>query len=309
MDAMKKHIQNSRWVVFWIVLMAACAPPPKRSPGIGPFVQSLKREMREQINRDRAQYGLPPVAYDELAAEMGDQHCREMLTEGYVSHWGRSGAKPYYRYAQMGGNDHLAENISFSKFSSSDPTAHINVRQTILKDHKKMLAEQAPNDGHRRTILNPNHTHVGIGLAFDPHRAVMAQEFLSRYIRFDPSPPRKARLKDRVELSGSVLDAGHKLRSITVLYEPLPAPISVEALNNTGGYALPEERYDLLPKLDGGSLYEDGTKGDIVIEGRTFRSPIPFFKDEEGIYTVVVWIYDEEGQPVPASNVSIRVNR
>lgn len=306
---MKKRIPNSRWIVFCIVLMAACAPPPKRSSGINAFVRSLKGEMVKEINRDRAQHGLPPVAHDDLAAMMGDQHSREMLAEGYVSHWDRSGTKPYDRYAQMGGNDFLAENISFSKFSSSDPTAHINVLRTILEDHKKMLAEQPPNDGHRRTILNPYHTHVGIGLAFDPHRVVMAQEFLSRYIRFDPSPPRKARLKDRIEVAGSVLDAGHKLRSITVLYEPLPAPMSVETLNNTDAYTLPEERYDLLPKLDGDSLYEDGTKGDIVIEGRTFLSPIPFFKGEEGIYTVVVWIYDEKRQPIPASSISIRASR
>ncbi len=306
---MKKSTPNGRWIILWIVLTAACAPPSRKAPGIDPFVQSLKKEMVEQINRDRAQYGLPPVTYDELAAGMGDQHCREMLAEGYLSHWDRSGAKPYYQYAQMGGNDFLAENISFSKFSSSDPTAHINVRRTILKDHKKMLAEQAPNDGHRRTILNPNHTHVGIGLAFDPHRVVMAQEFQSRYIRFAPSPPRKAKLKDRIEVSGSVLDAAHKLRSITVLYEPQPVSMSVEKLNKTDAYTLPEERYDLLPKLDGDSLYEDGTKGAIVIKGRTFRSPIPFFKDEEGIYTVVVWIYDGKGQPIPASNVSIRVTR
>ncbi|MFH1007384.1 MAG: CAP domain-containing protein [Candidatus Latescibacterota bacterium] len=306
---MKKPIRNGHWIAFAFVLMAACAPTPRRTPGIAPFVQSLKREMREQINRDRAQYGLPPVAYDGLAAEMGDQHCREMLEEGYVSHWNLSGAKPYARYAQMGGNDFIAENISFSKFSSSDPTAHINVRETILKDHKKMLAEKAPDDGHRQTILNPNHTHVGIGLAFDPHRVVMTEEFLSRYVRFDPQPPRKARLADRIKVSGSVLDAAHNLRSITVLYEPLPVPMSVETLNHTNAYALPEERYDLLPRLGGNSFYEDGTTGDITVEDKTFQSPIPFFKGEEGIYTVVVWIYDEKKQPVPASNVSIRVTR
>jgi len=306
---MKKSTPNSRWIVLWIALTAACAPGPQKSPVIDAFVQSVKWEMMEQINRDRAQYGLPPVAYDELAATVGDQHCREMLAEGYVSHWDRRGTKPYYRYAQMGGNDFHAENISFSKFSSSDPTAHINVRQTILRDHAKMVNEQPPNDGHRRTILNPYHTHVGIGLAFDQYRVVMAQEFLSRYVRFDPLSPRKVRLKDRVEVSGTVLDAGHRVRSITVLYEPLPTPMSVEALNRTTTYTLPDERRDLLPKLDGNRIYEDGEKGDIVIEGRTFRCPIPFFKGEEGIYTVVVWIFDEKGQPIPASNVSIRVTR
>ena len=306
---MKKSTPNSLWIVLLIALMAACASAPQKAPGIDTFVRSLKGEVIRQINRDRAQYGLSPVAYDELAAMVGDWHCRKMLAEGYVSHWDRRGTKPYYRYAQRGGNDFHAENISFSKFSSSDPTAHINVRQTILRDHAKMLGEQPPNDGHRRTILNPHHTHVGIGLAFDQHRVVMAQEFLSRYVRFDPSPLRKAKLKDRVEVSGYVLDAGHRVRSITVLYEPLPPPMSVEALNRTASYTLPKKRRDLLQRLDGNKIYEDGSKGDIVIKGRKFRSPIPFFKGEEGIYTVVVWISDEKGQPIPASNVSIRVTR
>lgn len=270
-------------------------------------ILSLKLKMVERINLDRAKHGLPPVKYDPLASKVGDAHCREMLEWGYVSHWNRKGWKPYLRYAQAGGDDFNTENLSVSKYYSSTPGDHINVREAIFNNHRDMLKERPPNDGHRKNILDPYHTHVGIGLAFDRNRVYMAQEFLNRYVEFKPPFPRRVHLRDQVTVSGKVLSKSYTVQSISVFYEPLPQPMTVEVLNKTGTYALPKERYDLLPRLEPGMFYKKGGRGDIVLRGRGFKCALPFFREEAGVYTVVVWVRDGHGQVLPASEVAILV--
>ena len=48
-----------------------------------------------------------------------------------------------------------------------------------------MMIEKPPHDGHRRTILDPHATHVGIGLAWEKGEFRIAQEF----VRGHPLPP------------------------------------------------------------------------------------------------------------------------
>lgn len=45
----------------------------------------IKRRVFERINEDRRRHGLASVQWDELAAQAGDAHCREMLEHGYLS--------------------------------------------------------------------------------------------------------------------------------------------------------------------------------------------------------------------------------
>lgn len=276
-------------------------------PVIEDAILSLKLKMVERINLDRAEHSLPLLKYDALASKVGDAHCREMLEGSYVSHWDRKGWKPYLRHAQAGGNDFNSENLSVSKYYSSAPGDHINVQEAIFNNHRDMLKERPPNDGHRKNILDPYHTHVGIGLAFDQNRVYMAQEFLNRYVECKPSLPRRVRLRDKITVSGKVLNRSYAVQSISVFYEPLPESMTVEELNATETYALPEERYDLLPRLAPERSYKGGGRGDIVLRGEQFQCVLPFFREVAGVYTVVVWVRDDHGRVIPASEVAILV--
>jgi len=269
----------------------------------------LKLKLVEQINKDRIRHGLKPVEYDSLASKVGDSHCKEMLKNRYSSHWNMKGYKPYHRYSQAGGDDNISENVSFQQHYWSRPGFHIDVYKMMLKSHKDMLNEKPPNDGHRQNILDPYHTHVGIGLAFDRYNVYMTQEFLDRYVEVDTAFPRKAKLGDKITLTGKILNPKHTVSSITIFYEPIPKPMSIKKLKSTYAYGLPNKRHDLFPVLkDSRRYYVGGGRGDIHIfdDGR-FESPIPFFKKLEGIYTVVVRVEDERGKNIPSTSISIKV--
>lgn len=132
-------------------------------PGASQDVDQLKRKLLERINNDRRQAGLRPVLLCERLSEAADLHCLEMLAEGYTSHWNRAGLKPYMRYSLSGLTDHTAENIS-GVMSTSFDTSTDSVERELLERHQDFMAEEAPLDWHRQTVLDRAHTHVGIGL-------------------------------------------------------------------------------------------------------------------------------------------------
>jgi len=291
--------------VLGLVAFLSCAPGPGM---MARHIRTLKEELLSQINRDRTRYGLPPLRWDERAARVAEAHCREMLREKYFSHWDLSGRKPYQRYALAGGTEYNAENLGFAFYLPSGPGDHINVRRAVFESYREMLAEKPPDDGHRRTILNPYHTHVGIGLAFDVDRVYIAQLFLSRYIAFRPSPPQRARLEEgKICLSGKVLKKGYSLDRIQVFHESLPRPLSPRELDRLPRwYGLPEEKVELRPLLPPHKHYRDGSRGEIEIKGDRFRCPVPFF-DGPGVYTVVAFLKDAKGNIFPATEVCIEV--
>jgi len=297
--------QSFRIGILVLVAFLRCAP----GQGImARHVETLKKELLSQINRDRARYGLSPLRWDGRASRVAEAHAREMLRERYFSHWDLSGRKPYQRYALAGGTEYNAENLGFASCRPSGPGDHINVRRAVFESYRGMLAEKPPNDGHRRTILNPHHTHVGIGLAFDAGRVYIAQLFLSRYVDFSPPPPQRARMdEERVYLSGRILKKGYSLHAVLVFHEPLPEPLSLWELDRLPRwYTLPEEKMELRPLLPPRKRYRDGSRGKIEVEGRKFRFPIPFFNGP-GVYTAVAFLKDPKGTAFPATEVCIEV--
>ena len=54
--------------------------------------------------------------------------------------------------------------------------------------HLSMIEEVPPNDGHRKTILFPQHTHVGFGIALQGHNLRLDELYLARYVEVDPIP-------------------------------------------------------------------------------------------------------------------------
>ena len=52
--------------------------------------------------------------------------------------------------------------------------------ELALEGEAAMMAEKPPDDGHRRTILDPGVTHVGVGWAQGGGEFRMAEEFMTR---------------------------------------------------------------------------------------------------------------------------------
>jgi uncharacterized protein YkwD len=280
---------------------------------------TLRGEFVRLINRDRAKFGLAPVQLDAQVSVVADAYCRAQIRNGTTGHFTTDGEAPYMRYSFAGGNDGVSENAAAwsANYGFSDAALYDMLRRS----EAAMMAEVAPHDGHRRTILDPAATHVGIGLAWEKGEFRMTQEFIRHYVEWLRPLPRRVTNALPVLCSGYAVK-GYDVEAITVHHEPLPQPMSAVTANAIETYSLPGARHEYLPRLKaftrlvaGGveqirEEYSDGRKGDfqVAADGKfAFAIPLP---DGPGVYTVVVWVrpHGTAVDAIPASDISIRVD-
>ena len=270
-------------------------------------ILELKLMLVEFINQDREKASVDPVLFSEELSRMADMHCRELLDNKYTSHWNRAGWKPYMRYSQEGLVDQTSENISSMDINHMEVSAQ-RIKQEMTVRHQSMVNEKPPRDYHRRSILDPRHTHVGIGLAYSELGIRLIEVFADRYVEVAPLP-RRLKPSGRVFLSGKLLKRGYEVQAVSIFYEPLPRPLSLIELAGTYIYGLPDDERILRPKLPQGLRYAppDSGTGEVEIQGSRFSCPIPLGKDP-GVYTLVVWVQGKyEGKAFVATNISIFV--
>lgn len=282
--------------------------------------QALKHELVRMINHDRRSIGLSPVELDPTASAIADAYCERQIRNGTSGHFTTDGQAPYMRYAFAGGNDGVSENAA--AWSSNHKFSDRALFEMMRRSQEAMLQETAPHDGHRRTILDPAATHVGLGLAWQGGEFRLVQEFLRRYLSWTRTLPRQASLGDHILGMARPIN-GFAVEAITVNFEPVPQSLTPAVANLIGSYALPLRRREYRPRLgtrrwvgsDGATHevreeYSDGRRGDFQMSrDGSFAFAVPF-PDGKGIYTVVVWVRRDSSDepPISASNVSIRVD-
>jgi len=260
--------------------------------GAGPADETrftLRQEFLRLINSDRKAHGLRPVELDSWTSSLADEYCRTQIRNGTTGHFTTDGQAPYMRYSFAGGSDGVSENAA--AWSASYRFSDRALYEMMRRSEEAMMAESAPHDGHRKTILDPSATHVGIGLAWKGGEFRLTQEFVRRYISWTKRPPHAAITSDKVVAEGRA-DRGYVVDAISVHYEPMPQPISPITANMIDTYALPDRRHDY------------------ALRGESdFSFTVPF-TEGAGIYTVVVWVKRPDAkESIPATNVSIRVDR
>ena len=256
------------------------ALPP--ATGDDPYSE-VRRAAVEQINRDRLGAGLPAVELDLLSSEVGDRHCQEMAAYRYLSHWNLRGLLPYHRYHLAGGRDHVQENSSRLTVISSEPdpisTEPEEILPHLLRAHERMVAERPPVDGHRKNILDPGHTHVGIGLAVVGGEFVMTQQFVNRYVRLQELPdilPKK-----RIEVRGEVLQKDFGPYYCVLFHEEESQRRTVEELNQT--YAYSDTIGEMTSKVSSWEMQLDRSRG-------RFRFAVPVPNSGPGYYHLLLWV-------------------
>ncbi|MFZ5501246.1 MAG: CAP domain-containing protein, partial [Candidatus Micrarchaeota archaeon] len=233
--------------------------------------------------------GLSEVAWDETAALAGTQHAQEMAQYGYISHRNLDGYGPEHRYAMAGGTHYVMENVHVTWHSSGGEPRSADAWEAWVRDAQASLME---SELHRANILAPEHTHVGIGMAYDPATGYfsIAQEFVNQYTTVQP-PLLTASLGQQMELVGW-LNAGVSNPLLNIAYEPLPVPLSLDELQPES-YASQAESY-AVPDV---SLAADGK----------FTSDFTLNHEEQpGLYHIRLWVDTEFGN-VQAVNLVIRV--
>lgn len=268
--------------------------------------EEIRANLLKMINEERSVAKVPPLAIDELATKVATKHAVDMAAAEYASHWGRDGLKPYHRYSFAGGTEATQENVS----------AADNTWSTKLKDlmqdtaylHVRLYEEKPPNDGHRKTILSPRHTHVGFGLAVDQLRLRLVELFVARHVEVD-HVRREARPGGQLTFIGNMINRDHILNHVEIFYEPLPMQPELIWLRQPRSYSLPDESRMLWPKLLPPLIYADRTQGVVdVSKVGLFAATVRFFKKDPGIYTIVAWIRTKKSEKAfPATEVCIRV--
>jgi uncharacterized protein YkwD len=280
---------------------------------------TLRDEFLRLINRDRVAHGLDPVQLDPEASAVADNYCRDQIRYRTSGHITIDGLTPYMRYSFAGGNDGLSENAAAwsGNYRFNDRALY----DMIVRSERAMMNERAPQDGHRKAILDPFATHVGIGLAWEGGEFRLTQEFIRHYVSWNWPLPRMITVGERVVAAGKP-SPPYRVEAISVHHEPVPQSISPAMANTINSYSLPQQRHDYVPRLrtyyerKRGTLYEireeyaDGRKGDFTVAtDRSFSFDVPF-NDGPGVYTIVIWLRrDGLPQPIAASNISIRVGR
>lgn len=305
-------------LAVWTLILAT-----PLAQGDGPADETrltLRHELLRMINHDRRAYGLRPVELDAESSIIADSYCRQQIRNGTTGHFTIDGQSPYMRYSFAGGNDGVSENAA--AWSASYAFTDRALYEMMRRSEDAMMAEKAPHDGHRRTILDPFATHVGIGMAWERGEFRLTQEFLRRYVEWTRPLPRAAGLYEEIVAAAKPLP-GYRVEAISVHHEPIPRSLAPAVANLIDSYRLPDSRREYLPRLrsfarrtGSGAIevireeYSDGRRGDFAVNGDgSFRFSVPF-TDGPGIYTVVVWVKrDGDATPISASNISIRVDR
>ncbi len=263
----------------------------------------LRANLLEMVNEERAVEKVPLVKMDELATRVATNHAVEMATQEFASHWGRDGLKPYHRYSFAGGTEATQENVSAADNTWSNKMSDLKQDTSYL--HLRLYQEKPPYDGHRRTILAPQHTHVGFGIALDKLRLRLVELFIARYVDVKPIA-REVKPKSAVVFAGRILKRVYTLNSIEIFYEPLAKPLELSWLRQPRSYGLPEDSRALRPKVLPPYTYTDGKRGDVDIDPDGNFS-VPITLETPGIYTLMMWLKPAAGRAFPATEVCIQV--
>jgi hypothetical protein len=247
-----------------------------------------RARLLQQVNENRAAANLNALKLDELACTIANEHARDMATGIFLSHWGTDGRKPYHRYSQAGWTAAVQENCSSAEdISSVTPTG---VFDDLRDMHQSMLDEKPPHDGHRKTILDPYHTHVGFGVALNGRSLRLDELYLARYAELDKVVT-EAKPGSTIRFSGRLLNAQHFVNEIDVFYEPLPTPPDYFWLRVPRSVSFPNDVVRLRPKPLDGMIYADGTYGDFNWNHQgKFRADVKLSRKEPGIYTIICMV-------------------
>ncbi len=283
------------------------APLADYLPPSGDFpTDPVKAGVFERINRDRAVAGLPPVAWDASVSRVADAFCLAQIRERTSGHFLTDGLPPYAR-TSFGGVFGVQSENSVSWITSGQSFEETALQLALL-GHEGMMAESPPEDGHRRTILDPEATHVGVGYSIEHGRFQMAQEFLTRgleHLTLLLREPQGA----VVRFEGKPLP-NLRLEFVTIAEEPRPEPMTREEATSRTKYSYPPASLAYAPEeaplirvsgVDTQHRIRVSPKGDFSFS---------FAPDRPGLYTFVFYTAVRISEPVKqAGSATIWVER
>ena len=190
--------------------------------------------MLDLINQARTAAGSPSVTIGVNNA--AQERAETMLRNCTFSHWDTNGLKPYMRYSLAGGYHPNAENIySANECGLSDTHRQNNLTPQQMSAQAMTILMNSP--GHRKTIIDPLHQRVNIGLAWDKHTFKAVQHFEADYVTYTTPPT----LQGNTLTVEGTLKQPHKFQdgmppSAVISYDPPPKHLTKGQLSKTYCY-------------------------------------------------------------------------
>lgn len=241
--------------------------------GTPPDLAGLIKSMLDMINAERARYRLSAVTLDPRAAALAQAHAEDMAAQLYFSHVNTSGLGPEHRAGLAGISDYTQENIYKIAWRYRDGRAAAIPSWPVLVRDAHNAFMRSP--GHATNVLDPLHTHVGIGFAHNPGSGdvCLVQEFVKRHSLIQPLPQRLVSTT-MLDLRGELIGVDEPL--INVAHERMPLAQSVAQLQRVAGtyFNRASVIHAMLPQRN----------------GRAFSAQIEVGRQGAGIYIVRLFV-------------------
>ncbi len=122
-------------------------PDSKPEPKVFEGISAEEQLMVSLVNQERAKAGLKPLQVDLELVELARMKSKDMIDLDYFSHTSPTYGSPFDMMKKAGVDYYTAgENLAGAS--------------TVERAHEALMQ----SDGHRRNILNPAFTHIGIGI-------------------------------------------------------------------------------------------------------------------------------------------------
>jgi len=162
-------------------------------------VEVLEKAMFELINRDRAEYKVKSLQFNPSLCSVARIHSRNMVKSDKVAH-------------ELPGGPVLSERLQ-------------NARLKVLKHGENIASDLTIEDaqvnlmkspGHRQTMLDPDYTHVGVGIVKHKNKNMLyvTQNFASFIPEVSPAEGRRILLRKINQFRSSPLRENPTLTSI-----------------------------------------------------------------------------------------------
>ncbi|HYG52647.1 MAG TPA: CAP domain-containing protein [Flavobacteriales bacterium] len=244
----------------------------------------IKLEQLDVINKSRRQYNLQEVKLDILASRVANKTSREAALNNYHGHYNLEGEKPYHRWAEAGGYDHVTENAAARWATKGSFEVTNETKARYMKElHLKFMAEPPSHDGHKKTILEPAHNYVGIGIYLTDKQCRYYEEFIDRYYTFDKIP---SSVKPNERFSINVTpDSANYFYHLVVYYEPFTKPMTASKVSSMGSYEDYSAKKEMT--LTGWELSK-------LKKGKSRQYSIPMKFEKPGLYYVKIYQHHQE---------------
>lgn len=125
---------------------------------------SEEQEMLRLVNEARSQNNVPPLQLDMNVCNVARVKAQDMIDNNYFSHYSPTYGSPFDMMKSFG--------IKFIQAGEN-----IAGNQTVQNAHNTLMN----SPGHRKNLLNPDYTHIGIGIKKGgPYGNMFSQMFISR---------------------------------------------------------------------------------------------------------------------------------